>query len=109
MKKQICEGRELKSISDELYKRLILPLYTLVISLVAASLIIEPKSKYFSKYHKINIFLVGSFIIVISQISLKFLLNSMSMIYLVSLLPIIFMLFFYLLLFLITKFKLDYL
>ena len=109
MKKKTCEGRELKSISDELYKRLILPLYTLIISLIAASLIVEPKSRYLSKFHKINIFLVGSFIIIISQISLKFLLNSISMIYLVSLMPIILLLFFYLLLFLITKFKLNYL
>ena len=109
MKKQICEGRKLKSISDELYKRLIMPLYTLIISLIAASLIVEPKSRYLSKFHKINIFLVGSFIIITSQISLKFLLNSISMIYLVSLMPIIFLLLFYLLLFLITKFKLNYL
>ena len=108
-KKQTCEGRKLKSISDELYKRLILPLYTLVISLIAASLIIEPKSKYFLKFHKINIFLIGSFIIIISQIGLKFLLNSISMVYLVSLLPIIFLLLFYLLLFLSYKFKLNYL
>ena len=83
MKKQTCEGRKLKSISDELYKRLILPLYTLIISLIAASLIIEPKSKYFSKFHKINIFIFGSFIIIVSQISLKFLLNSIGMIYFV--------------------------
>ena len=109
MKKQTCEGRKLKSISDELYKRLILPLYTLIISLIAASLIIEPKSKYFSKFHKINIFIFGSFIIIVSQISLKFLLNSITMIYLVSLMPIIFLLIFYLSLFLITKFKLKYL
>ena len=109
MIKETCEGRKLKSISDELYKRLIMPLYTLIISLIAASLIVEPKSRYFSKFHKINIFLVGSFIIVISQISLKFLLNSVNMIYLVSLMPIIFLLLFYLLLFLITKFKLNYL
>ncbi len=108
-KKQTCEGRKLKSISDELYKRLILPLYTLVISLIAASLIVEPKSKYFSKFHRINIFLVGSFIIIISQISLKFLLNSINMIYLVSFLPIIFLILFYLILFLIAKFKLNYL
>ena len=109
LKKQTCEGRKLKSISDELYKRLILPLYTLVISLIAASLIVEPKSKYFSKFHRINIFLVGSFIIIISQISLKFLLNSINMIYLVSFLPIIFLILFYLILFLIAKFKLNYL
>ena len=79
------------------------------ILLIAASLIVEPKSKYFSKFHRINIFLVGSFIIIISQISLKFLLNSINMIYLVSFLPIIFLILFYLILFLIAKFKLNYL
>ena len=109
MKKQICEGRKLKSISDELYKRLILPFYTLIISLIAASLIIEPKSKYFSKFHKINIFLVGSFIIIIISNKSKIFLNSINMIYLVLLLPIILVLLFYFLLFLITKFKLNYL
>ena len=45
--KETCEGRKLKSISDELYKRLIMPLYTLIISLIAASLIVEPKSRYY--------------------------------------------------------------
>ena len=108
-KKQTCKGRKLKSISDELYKRLILPLYTLVVSLIAACLIIEPKSKYFSKFHRINIFLAGSFIIIISQISLKFLLNSLSMIYLIPILPIVFLIFFYFFLLTITKFKLSYL
>ena len=33
----ICNDRKLKSISDELYKRLILPFYTLIISLIASS------------------------------------------------------------------------
>ena len=108
-KKQVCKGRKLKSISDELYKRLILPLYTLVVSLIAACLIIEPKSKYFSKFHRINIFLAGSFIIIISQISLKFLLNSLSMIYLIPILPIVFLILFYFFLLTITKFKLSYL
>ncbi len=59
----ICEKRSLKAISEELYKRFILPFYTLIISLIAASLIVEPKTKYFSKFHKLNIFMVGIFII----------------------------------------------
>ncbi len=104
-----CENRKLKSISEELYKRLIMPFYTLIISLIAASLIIEPKSKYFNRFHKIIIFLIGSFVIILSQISLKFFLLSVSMIYLILILPIILVFFYYVLLLIFTKFKLSYL
>ena len=104
-----CENRKLTSISEELYKRLILPFYTLIISLIAASLIIEPKSKYFNKFHKINIFLIGSLIIILSQISLKFFLLSVGMVYIILILPIILDISYYFLLLIFTKFKLSYL
>ena len=106
---QKCQNRKLKSISEELHKRLILPFYTLIISLIAASLIIEPKTKFFSKFHKINIFLVGSLAIIVSQVSLKILLSSINMVYLILLLPIILIFFYYIFLLLITKFKLNFL
>ena len=104
-----CHNRTVKSISEELYKRLILPFYTLIISLIAASLIIEPKSKYFSRIHKLNIFLIGTSIITISQLSLKFFLNSVNITYLILLLPIFLVLFYYFVLLVLTKFKLGYL
>ena len=104
-----CENRKLSSISEELYKRLILPFYTLIISLIAASLIIEPKSKYFNKFHKINIFLIGSLIIILSQISLKFFLLSVGMVYTILILPLILVIFYYFLLLIFTKFRLGYL
>ena len=106
---QICKDRKIKSIGEELYKRLILPFYTLIIALIASSLIIEPKSKYFSKFHKLNIFLVGSFIIIFSQVSLKLLLNSISLTYVTLLSPIILVMIYYILLLIITRFKLNYL
>ena len=109
LKNQTCEGRKLKSITDELYKRFILPFYILVIALIASTLIIEPKSRYFLKFHKLNIFLVGSFIIILSQISLKFLLNSANMIYIILMLPLILVIIYYLSLLIISKFKLNYL
>ena len=104
-----CHNRTVKSISEELYKRLILPFYTLIIALVAASLVIEPKSKYFSKLHKLNIFLIGILVIAISQFSLKFFLNPGSVNYLVLLLPIVLVLFYYFILLILTKFKLGFL
>ena len=42
--KDNCEGRRISTISEELYKRLVLPFYTLIISLIGASLILEPKA-----------------------------------------------------------------
>ena len=104
-----CENRKIKSISEEMYKRLILPFYTLIISLIAASLIIEPKSKFLSKFHKLNIFLIGISVIILSQISLKFVLNSISLIYLTLLSPLILVFVYYFLLLIITKFKLSFL
>tara|TARA_Y100000996_G_C22546027_1_gene651839 strand:- start:1496 stop:2293 length:798 start_codon:yes stop_codon:yes gene_type:complete len=102
-----CEDRTLNAISEELYKRLILPLYTLIISLIGASLIVEPKTKYFMKFHKLNIFLVGSFIIILSQLSLKLFLISINIAYIVLLLPIILILFYYFIIFSITSYKFN--
>ena len=104
-----CNGRTVKSLSEELYKRFVLPFYTLIISLTAASLVIEPKSKYFMKFHKLNLFLIGIFVIILSQLSLKFFLDSINILYLILFLPIILVFFYYILLLIFTKFKLNYL
>ena len=106
---ETCHLRTVRSITEELYKRSILPFYTLIISLIASSLIIEPKSRNFLRFHKLNIFLVGCFTIIISQISLKFFLNTINITYLILILPIILVLIYYLLLLTITKFKLNFL
>ena len=108
-KNAACHTRTVKSISEELYKRFVIPFYTLIISLVAASLIIEPKSKYFSKLHKLNIFLIGILVITISQLSLKFFLNSINITYLILFLPIVLVFIYYFILLLFTKFKLNFL
>ena len=104
-----CHTRTVKSISEELYKRLILPFYTLIISLIAASLVIEPKSKYFLRFHKLNIFLIGICVIIISQLSLKFFFNSINLTYIILILPIILVFIYYFVLLIFTKFKLGYL
>ncbi len=108
-KNETCHLRTVKSISEELYKRLILPFYTLVISLIGASLVIEPKTKYFVKFHKLNIFLIGVLTIILSQISLKFFLDSISISYLIILLPLILVFIYYFFILMITKFRLNFL
>ena len=109
MKNDTCNNRTIKSISEELYKRLILPFYTLIIALIAASLVIEPKSKYFSRLHKLNIFLIGISVIIISQLSLKFFLTSINITYAILLLPMLLVLIYYFVMLIFTKFKLGFL
>ena len=106
---ETCHLRTVKSIGEELYKRFILPFYTLIISLVGASLVIEPKSRYLTKFHKLNIFLIGIGIIILSQLSLKFFLDSINLAYLILLMPFILILIFYFFLLLFTKFRLNFL
>ena len=102
-----CKNRSVKSILEELYKRMILPFYILVISLVGSSLIIEPKSKYLNKFHKMNIFLIGVFTIILSQLGLKLLISSNIILYLIIFLPLLLVFVYYLILMIRTKFKLS--
>ncbi len=104
-----CHKRKIKSIGEELYKRLVLPFYTLIISLIAASLVIEPRSKYLIKFHKLNIFLIGIVVIILSQLVLKYILNSFNILYFILFLPIFLIIIYYTLLLIFTKFKLSYL
>ena len=104
-----CNARKVKSIGEELYKRLILPFYTLIISLIAASLVIEPKSKYLLRFHKLNIFLSGIAVIILSQLALKFVLSSINLMFVILFLPIFLIIIYYIVILILTKFKLRYL
>ena len=86
---------------------MIIPFYTLIISVVGASLIIEPKSNVLVKSRKINIFLLGSFLIAISQISLNYFFISPLINTLILIFPIILVIFYYLILSVLTKFRLN--
>ena len=107
IEKKLCDNREPKSLTDEMYKRLIVPFYTMIISLIAASLIIEPKSDNFIRFHNLNIFSMGVIIIILSQISLRFIDASNSLTNTIIFLPIVLVLIYYLFLILKTKFKLS--
>ena len=102
-----CNTRRVKSIIEELYKRIIIPFYTLVIALVAASLIIEPKSSFLGKSRKLNIFLIGSFLIAVSQLLLKYFFISPIINVVILIFPLILVIIYYLILNIFTKFKLN--
>ena len=99
--------KSLKSFLEEIYKRLILPFYTLIISLIGASLIISPKTKYFNKFYKLNIFLIGVFAIIVSQIGLKFFVSPGIILYFIISLPLVLVFSYYLILGIVTKFNLG--
>ena len=52
--------------------RFIVPLYMLILSLLSSSLILKPKNNFYAKYNKLIIFFLGFLIVIISQITFKF-------------------------------------
>ena len=99
----ICKYRTLKSISEEMFKRFIVPLYIFILSLISSSLIIKPKKNYFLKHYKFIIFALGFFVTIISQVSFKFISQSKNLDLIVISIPLILVFIYYL--FLITKTK----
>jgi len=101
--RHVCKNRKIKSISQEIFKRFIVPLYIFILSLISSSLIIRPKKKLYSKYHKFMIFLFGFFIITISQISFKFISHLKNLDLIIISTPLLLVFFYYLFLILKTK------
>ena len=67
-----CEIKNLTNITAELYKRLVIPLYLPALMLLALLLIVHSKEKInYSKYRLI-VFLLGFFLIVFSESTLRF-------------------------------------
>tara|TARA_Y100000768_G_scaffold9280_1_gene6536 strand:+ start:804 stop:1928 length:1125 start_codon:yes stop_codon:yes gene_type:complete len=99
----LCKGRELKSISEELFKRFIGPLYIFILSLIASSLILKPKKNFYLKYYKFLIFILGFLVTIISQMSFKFIAQSKNLDLVVISTPILLISFYYFFLVLKTK------
>ena len=97
----------LKEVYEEIFQRLINPIYIFFIGLMASSLVIRPKSNKYLKYFKVNIFLSGFLVIILSQISFRFIFKSPIIEFSIIFLPIILVLFYYIFLLLKTKFKLN--
>jgi len=104
-KNNICENRTLKSISEEMFKRFIVPLYIFILSLISSSLIIKPKKNFLLKYHKFIIFILGFSVTIISQISFKFIAQSNNLDLMVISTPLLLIFFYYFFLILKTKSK----
>ncbi len=95
LKVRNCELKNLDNIIAELYKRLIVPLYIPSLMLVSLLLIIHSKERIdYSKY-RLSIFLIGFFIIILSESTLRFVNKSFENNFIIILIPIILMIILY--------------
>ena len=91
-----CSVSTLDILFQELYKRIIIPLYIPILILISLSLIIFTKENKFYQKFKIIIFLKGFLIIILSETSLRFITNDFLYNINIIFLPFIIFIFLYL-------------
>jgi len=99
-----CDKKNSKSMKQELFKRIILPFYLPLLSLIATFMIIKSKDSY--NYHKLQflLFFIGTAIIIVSEVSVRYTgINNVLLLLFFSSMPIIFFTILYL--FLLNKLK----
>ena len=94
----LCDEKIFKSIKQELFKRLILPFYIPLLSLIASIMIIKSKDSYNYQKFQFFLFFIGTSIIIFSEVSVRYSSINNSLAILFSAMPIIFFTIFYLLL-----------
>ena len=67
----ICDKSNLKNLTQELYKRVILPFYVPLIAIIATFICIKSNNNFAYKRYKIQTFLVGVLFVIISQLSIN--------------------------------------
>ena len=99
----------MNDIYEETFKRVVNPIYIIILSLISSLLILKSKDSNLKSVFKLLLFLFGFSIIIFSELSYKFI-NTIFEIELIFLtLPIIFVILFYFLILLKTNFKPRYL
>ncbi len=90
-----CTVENINNSFQEMFKRIVSPLYLLVLSLIACLIIIKSKDDYTYGKYKFGLFIFGVITIIISEISIKYYTaNTFQNIFLLFL-PILFILFIY--------------
>ena len=88
-----CKINNLENIFKQLYKRLIIPFYNLLLMLIALFLVLKSKSNNSFRSHKLKVFIFGFLSIIMSEIALDFVsLNIYKNIFIVFLPCILFLL-----------------
>ena len=93
-----CEANVIDSVSREMYKRLVSPLYILIVSLIASLLIIKSKNDFSYSRFKFITFLAGILLIIFAEISIEFITDDLFKNSILVAFPLIitFMMYFYL-------------
>tara|TARA_B100001248_G_C27326002_1_gene429050 strand:- start:25 stop:1095 length:1071 start_codon:yes stop_codon:yes gene_type:complete len=99
----------LRNIYEEFFKRVINPIYIIILSLISTLIILKSKFEYMTHYFKFFLFFLGFSIILFSELSYKFVSYSVNIEILFIIMPIILIFIFYLYILLKSKFKLSYL
>jgi lipopolysaccharide export system permease protein len=90
-----CLYKNLENIYEELYSRLIKPIYIIFLTLIALLLILKSKSDHMFKFYKFKIYFSGFVTIILIESSSKFINTNMLQNLITSLLPIILILVIY--------------
>ena len=72
MQNMICEKSFLDNLVQELFKRIYMPIYIVLLSLAASLLVLKSKSAHNYAVFKVIIFLIGVILLVISEVLLNF-------------------------------------
>ena len=86
-----------------------MPLYIFILSLIASSLLIKPKSNKYLKYYKSFILLSGFLFVIFSQLGFNLLVKNFIIDMLIIFCPLIFVFGFYVLIFFKANFNFKYL
>lgn len=97
----------IKDIYEEIFKRFINPIYIIILSLISSLTIIKTKINFFQSYFKIFLFFLGFSIILLSELSFRFVSSNLQIEIILIFLPLIFVIFFYFILFIKTRFRLE--
>ncbi len=97
----------IKDIYEEMFKRFINPIYIIILSLISSLTIIKTKINFLQSYFKILLFFFGFSIILLSELSFRFLSSNLQTEIIIIFLPLIFVIFFYFILFIKTRFRLE--
>ena len=67
-----CNNENSKNMKQELFKRIIIPLYLPLLALIASFLIIRSKDHFNYQKFQLILFIIGTLIIIFSEVSVRY-------------------------------------
>ena len=99
----------LKDIYEEIFKRLINPIYIIILALISSLVIVKSRVNKLQNYYKFFLFITGFFIIIFSELSYKLIFYSNQVEILSLMFPILFIFLFYFFILIKSNFNFKYL